>query len=147
MAQGRGVVAGELPYAGQKWCDIHHSLRNSVEGINGTAKSDGVTSIDIPVNRRTMGLAATSVFTACLIATENLRKNAAFYDKAAWNPDGAMTNHTPKNPAAAETAPRARNTTHPWRSTPGTSHRTPASPFPRPTRHPRLPRSTRRPPS
>ncbi len=89
----------DLPYEGQDWRDKFHSLRSSVEGVNGTAKSDGVTGIDSPGNRRTMGLAATSLFTACMIAAENLRKIAAFYDKATWNDtDGTMTNHTPKKP-------------------------------------------------
>jgi len=86
----------DLPYESQEWNDVFHSLRNSVEGVNGTLKDDGVTGLDEPGNRRTTGLAATAFFAAFLVAAENLRRIADFYDAATMNDDGTMTRDLPR---------------------------------------------------
>ncbi len=86
----------DLPYESQEWNDVYHSLRNTVEGVNGTLKSDAATGIDEPGNRRSTGLAATSLFAAFLVAAENLRRIVAFYDDATWNDDGTMTRDLPR---------------------------------------------------
>jgi len=86
----------DLPYESQEWNDVYHFLRSTVEGVNGTLKSDGVTGIDEPGNRRSTGLAATAFLTAFLVAAENLRKIADFYDSATSNDDGTMTRDLPR---------------------------------------------------
>lgn len=88
----------DLAYEAQQWRDVFHSLRSSIEGVNGTLKSDAVTGLDSPGNRRSTGLAATAVFAAFMIAAENLRKIRTFNETASKNEDGSMTRDLPRKP-------------------------------------------------
>lgn len=95
----------DLVYESPEWNGVYHSLRNSIEGENAHAKDTATYGVEEAKRRRVRGVAATTLLTAFMIAAENLRKIAAFYDRADWSPDGSMTITRP-------TKQRARRRVH-----------------------------------
>ena len=57
---------------------VYHTLRNSIEGMNGFAKDGAKEALGDPMRRRVRGVAAQSVFVAFQAAAANLRKIRRF---------------------------------------------------------------------
>ena len=90
----------DLVYESPAWNGVYHSLRNGIEGENAHAKDTGTYGLEEAKRRRVRGLAATTLLVAFTLAGENLRKIAAFFDKADWSDDGSMTVTRPKKKRA-----------------------------------------------
>lgn len=68
-------------YKSKECHEFHKHSRNSIEGLNGNAKDDGLGSIDSTSRRRVRGFAAAAVFMAVLLTTFNLRTITSFIKK------------------------------------------------------------------
>ena len=66
----------DLPYGSPAWRKSYATLRNTIEGLNGLIKDPAHEALAQPARRRVRGIAAQSIFTACLSA--NIRKIRAW---------------------------------------------------------------------
>jgi hypothetical protein len=69
---GRYVLAG-TPGGREEWAATYHTLRNTIEGINGVAKDGAYAALGDPRRRRIRGVAAQSVFAALLLMATNVK--------------------------------------------------------------------------
>lgn len=77
-----------LQFGSPEWADTYYRLRNTIEGINGTAKDGSHSALDDPERRRVRGVAAQTIFTALLLFATNLQKIASFVAHAVVDSDG-----------------------------------------------------------
>lgn len=77
-----------LHFGSEEWADTYYRLRNTIEGINGTAKDGSHSALDDPERRRVRGVAAQTLFTALLLFATNLQKIASFVAHAVVDTDG-----------------------------------------------------------
>ena len=77
-----------LHFGSPEWADTYYRLRNTIEGINGTAKDGSHSALDDPERRRVRGVAAQTLFTALLLLATNLQKISSFVAHAVVDTDG-----------------------------------------------------------
>ena len=80
--------AQKLPFGTPEWEGRYHSLRNTIEGVNGTLKDGSYAALGDPLRRRIRGQAAQSIFVAFLIFAVNIQKIDKFRELAVVDPDG-----------------------------------------------------------
>jgi hypothetical protein len=85
-----------LFFESPEWSTRYHTLRSTIEGMNGFLKDGARGALDDPERRRVRGVAAQSVFVALLVFAGNLRKIEEFLKLAVLN-----------RPARTTTAPTA----------------------------------------
>lgn len=78
-----------LAYGSVAWKDRYSSLRNTIEGANGTAKDGSYAALDDASRRRIRGVAAQSAFVAFLLFAVNLQKIDKFRQLRLVDPDGS----------------------------------------------------------
>ncbi len=79
-----------LHYGSEEWHARYGTLRNTIEGFNGTTKDGANEALGDPTRRRIRGVAAQTVFTAFLIFATNLRKITNFLERAMADDDGVQ---------------------------------------------------------
>jgi hypothetical protein len=67
-----------LLFGSPEWESTYHTLRNTIEGMNGFLKDHSREAIDVPGRRRIFGVAAQSVFVALMVFAGNRRKISEF---------------------------------------------------------------------
>jgi hypothetical protein len=68
----------DLAFQSAEWNARYHSLRSTIEGMNGFLKDGAREALDDPERRRIRGVAAQSVFVALLVFAGNYRKIQEF---------------------------------------------------------------------
>lgn len=81
-------LAQKLHFGSPEWADTYYRLRNTIEGMNGTAKDGAHAALDDPERRRVRGVAAQSFFTALLLFATNVRKINTFLAHIVIDIDG-----------------------------------------------------------
>jgi hypothetical protein len=80
----------KLQYATDEWQQAYSTLRNTIEGFNGTVKDGSHSALSDPQRRRVRGVAAQTVFTALLIFATNVQKIDNFNELAVVDFDGVL---------------------------------------------------------
>ena len=83
-----------LRFGTPEWAAVYHTLRNTIEGINGIAKDGAHSALGDPSRRRIRGVAAQTIFTALLLLGDNLRMIRSFLAHAV--PDETGTKRRPR---------------------------------------------------
>ena len=68
----------DLQYASAEWHAVFSTLRNTIEGFNGFAKSDTEEALEAAGRRRVRGYAWQAVLVAVMITASNIRKIKKF---------------------------------------------------------------------
>lgn len=79
-----------LPFGSPEHTDRYNRLRQSQEGIHGTAKDEGRVALANPGRRRVRGWAAQQLFTAFLLAETASQRITAFMDAAKPDKNGDL---------------------------------------------------------
>jgi hypothetical protein len=82
-----------LHYGSPEWAAIYHTLRNTIEGMNGIAKDGAYAALGDPSRRRIRGVAAQSIFVALLFFAINVRAIRSFRERAVPHSDGVPRRH------------------------------------------------------
>jgi hypothetical protein len=75
----------DLHYASPEWHATYHTLRNTIEGMNGIAKDGAYAALADARRRRIRGVAAQSVFVAMLLFGVNIRTITSLHRHARQN--------------------------------------------------------------
>ena len=76
----------DLAYESPEWNAHYHTLRATIEGMNGYLKDGAREALDDPEKRRIRGVAAQSLFVALLVFAANYRKIREFRRSSATTP-------------------------------------------------------------
>jgi len=103
-----------LPHGSPEWQTAYSTLRNTVEGFNGTVKDGAHEALADAQRRRVRGVAAQTVFTAVLIFGTNLRKIRSFCELAVVGEDGVarLPRRRRRTRSIGTWTPTAPKTTH-----------------------------------
>jgi hypothetical protein len=72
----------DLRYQSPEWRAVYGSLRNTVEGFNGTVKDGNGAALDDPARRRVRGLAPQWLLILFMLVGENVRRIRAWQQRA-----------------------------------------------------------------
>lgn len=79
-----------LPFGSPEQIDLYHRLRQSQEGVHGTAKDEAGVALANPGRRRVRGWAAQQLFAAFLLAETATRRITRFLDDAVQDDNGDL---------------------------------------------------------
>ena len=97
-------LAQTLHYGSTKWAATYHTLRNTIEGMNGIAKDGAYAALGDPSRRRIRGVAAQSIFTALLLTATNIAAISSFVRQALPDAGGTL-----RRPRRRRTTPPVAN--------------------------------------
>jgi hypothetical protein len=86
----------ELQYGTDEQHGIYTVLRNTIEGTNGTAKRASEQDLENPVRRPGRGIAATQLYVALVLFSENLRRIQRWAEHAEVEIDGTVVVKNPR---------------------------------------------------
>ena len=83
-------LAQRLHFGSQEWAATYHTLRNTIEGMNGIAKDGAYAALADPSRRRIRGVAAQSLFAALLLMATNINAITSFLRRARPDTHGTL---------------------------------------------------------
>ena len=86
--------AQPLHYGSDEWQE-RYSIRNSIEGMNGTVKDGAHSALHDSTRRRVRGVAAQTMFAALLFMATNIRMIQSFQDNAEPDEEGVLRKPRP----------------------------------------------------